>query len=247
MGDEDEVDSDDDSDSDDMDEDMDDEMAEVEIIDETGEHHHHHHHDEYESAGDDDWPSQDSGDDDEDEDEEEEMMGEDNLNTIARALGVEDDVEGMDDRDDVYPNDEGDEDDDVEGEDDDDDLDDEEQIISEDYDDEDEGASGNPWGWAEGDEAPIVTRTQTSRGTGGWFTLSGAPRDPPVFGIFSFLLMVDTQLTVFLQLFGQLFDLAITWAPQPSAGPQATVRLTLSCNKPTTNRLMSTVAAAMSS
>ncbi|KAF8252457.1 hypothetical protein K440DRAFT_651549 [Wilcoxina mikolae CBS 423.85] len=173
-------------DDDDMSEDMDEDGGDVEIIDELGEHHHHHHHhhhDHYESGGEDDWQSDGSdGDQEDDEEEEEGMLGDSNLETIARVLGVghDEDPDGMDDREDGFLEDEGDEDDDMEGDEDDEDLEEEEAMMGEDYDDEDEGASGIPWGWTEGDDAPIMTRAQP-RGTGGWFTLSGAPRDPPVF------------------------------------------------------------------
>ena len=180
-------------DDDDMSEDMDEDGGEVEIIDELGEHHHHHHHhhhrhDHYESGGEDDWQSDGSDGDQEDEEEEEGMLGDSNLETIARALGVghDEDPDGMDDREDGFLEDEGDEDDDMEGDEDDEDLEEEEAMMGEDYDEEDEGASGIPWGWTEGDDAPIMTRAQP-RGTGGWFTLSGAPRDPPVFSTASLL------------------------------------------------------------
>ena len=68
----------------------------------------------------------------------------------------------------------------MEGDEDDDELDEEEGIMAgEDYDDEDEGASGIPWRLVER-EAEILTRV-LPRGTGGWFTFSGGPREPPVF------------------------------------------------------------------
>lgn len=194
-------DSDSEAEDDDLSDDMeeegdDDEGGEVEIIDELGEphrvhhthHHHHHHH--FESGGEEDWQSDGSDGEEEDEEEDERMLGDTNLETIARALGVghDGDPDGLDEREDGFLEDEGD-DDDMEGEDDDADLEEEEAMLGEDYDDEDEGAS-NPWGLNEGDDAPIVTRAQP-RGIGGWFTLSGAPREPPVFGTVSPLMLVD--------------------------------------------------------
>ncbi|KAI5856087.1 DNA binding protein [Tricharina praecox] len=178
---------DDDSDSEDDDDmsedDMDDDGGEVEIIDELGEHlhhHSHHHHDEYESGGEEDWQSDGSDDNDMNE---EELLAADDINngveSIMRAL--EDEGPDInDDPDDDGFLEEGDEEDEMEGEEEDDDLDEEAMMAGEDYDDDDEGASAFPWGWAEGDDAPIMTRTQP-RSTGGWFTFSGGPREPPVF------------------------------------------------------------------
>jgi E3 ubiquitin-protein ligase HUWE1 len=173
--------TDSDEDEDDM-SDMDEDGGDVEIIDELG-HHHHHHHDEYESGGEDDWQSDGSDEDHGDEDvEEDDILAEGmdgGVESIMRALGDEGPDILDDAEEDGFLEEEGDEEDDMEGEEDDDDLDEEEGMM-EDYDDEDEGASGIPWGFAEGDDAPIMARAQP-RGTGGWFTFSGGPRDPPVF------------------------------------------------------------------
>ncbi|KAA8911552.1 DNA binding protein [Sphaerosporella brunnea] len=172
--------SDSDEDEDDMSDDMDDDGAEVEIIDELG--HHHHHHDEYESGGEDDWQSDGSDEDHADEGEEDDILTGEGMDggveSIMRALGDEGPDILDDPEEDGFLEEEGDEEEDMEGEEDDDELDEEEGMMgAEDYDDDDEGASGIPWGFAEGDDAPIVTRP---RGVGGWFTFSGS-REPPVF------------------------------------------------------------------
>lgn len=172
---------------------MDDEQDGVEIIDELGHHHHHHHHhhdhDDFGSGGEEDWQSDGSDGDQEDDEEDDGILDEnmgDNLENIARALvGGDEDVDLLDnDREEGFLEDEGDEDDEMDGDEDDDEMD--EDMMAEEYDDEDEGGSGIPWGWADDGDGPIVTRAQP-RGTGGWFTLSGAPREPPVFSMISLL------------------------------------------------------------
>jgi E3 ubiquitin-protein ligase HUWE1 len=193
----------DEEEEDDMSDDMDEDDHEVEVINDLGDPHHHHHHDEYESGGEDDWQSDDDDEDDVREEEEDDEIiadSENPLESIARALGVDEGAEldlDEDDREDGFIDEEGDEDDEMEGEEDDEDMEDEEAMM-EDYDDDDEGASGNPWGWAEG-EGPILTRAQP-RGIGGWFTLSGAPREPPVFSEastsrLSWMLLLTTSVT----------------------------------------------------
>jgi len=163
---------------------MDGDDGEVEIIDELADHHlhhhSHHHHDEYESGGEEGWQS--DGIDDNHIDQEE-ILGEDidnDVEAVMRALGNE--RPNIEDPDDGFLE-EGDEEDEMEGEEEDDDLDEEAMMSGEGYDDEEELAVAYPWAFPEA-EAPIMTRTHP-RGTAGWFTLSGGPREPPVFSMSS--------------------------------------------------------------
>lgn len=161
-----------DEDDDDLSEDMD-EGEGVEIIDELAEE----HQGTYGSGGEDDWQSEVSEDDDGDD---EEIITDNPLETIVRALGGPEEVPepGDEDRDDGFIDDEVEEEDEDE---DDDDLDEEEAMIREDYEDDEGAFSAVPWGWAEeAGEAPMMARAHP-RGHGGWYTLGGPPRDPPVF------------------------------------------------------------------
>ncbi|KAI5799845.1 hypothetical protein EDC01DRAFT_764959 [Geopyxis carbonaria] len=157
----------DDSDDEDGDDDTSDEdMEEGEEIDiGDGPHPAAPHYDE--SGAEEDWQSEGSDDDN------------DPLDNIARALGVGDDRDVLEDeQDDGFLDDEVDEDEDIDGDEDDDDLDDEDEAMFQEEYDDDEG--GSPWGLLEGNDPPVMTRAQP-RGAGGWFTLSGAPREPPAF------------------------------------------------------------------
>lgn len=192
----DDMDSDDDDDEDDS---SDDDMEEGDEIDLDGHHHHHHHHhhhdvDEYDTDPDNDWHSASSG----DEEDHDDLLSGSPLETIARVLGVGEDPNDPlgDDREDGFIDDEGDEEDDMEDDEEEDDIDDEEAMLQEQYDDEDdddEGGSGVRWGWGgEGDDVP--TLRAHPRGAGGWFTLTGSPRDAPPFSKLSpCCLMIQTN------------------------------------------------------
>ncbi|KAL7269455.1 E3 ubiquitin-protein ligase tom1 [Rhizina undulata] len=158
----------DDEDDEDLSDDMDEDGDDVEVIDEMAEDHRGHF-----GSGEEDWQS--DGEDDEEDEEDDDIITSDNpLETIVRALGVSGEAPEPVDED----RDEGDEDE--EEDEDDDDMDEEEAMIQEDYDD-DEGAFGAvPWSWADdAGEAPMMARHP--RGPGGWYTLGGPPREPPVF------------------------------------------------------------------
>lgn len=166
-------DSEDEDDDDELSDDMDEEGEGVEIIDEMAEDHQGH----YGSGGEDDWQSEGSEDDD---GEDEEIITDNPLETIVRALGGAEEVPepGDEDREDGFIDDEVEEEDEDE---DDEDMDEEEAMIQEDYEDDEGAFSAVPWGWAEeAGEAPMMARAHP-RGHGGWYTLGGPPRDPPVF------------------------------------------------------------------
>lgn len=109
------------------------------------------------------------------------IIAENPLATIARVAGgsVEAPDPGYEDRDDGFIDDDAEEDDEDE---DDDDMDEEGVMIQEDYEDDEGAFSAVPWGWA--DEAGEATRMARAhpRGAGGWYTLGGPSREPPVFG-----------------------------------------------------------------
>lgn len=157
---------------DELSDDMDEAGEEVEIIDEMAEDHQGPY-----GSGEDDWQSEGSED---DEGDDEEIITDNPLETIVRALGGAEEIPGPgdEDRDDGFIDDEVEEDDEDE---DDEDMDEEEAMIQEDYEDDEGAFSAVPWGWAEeAGGAPMMARAHP-RGHGGWYTLGGPPRDPPVF------------------------------------------------------------------
>ncbi|RPB27982.1 hypothetical protein L211DRAFT_476750 [Terfezia boudieri ATCC MYA-4762] len=158
-----------DEDEDMSEDEMDDDEGDVEIIDELADI----GGAVYENPGeDDDWQSGDSG--GEGDRDEEEILVEEPVDSIIRALGVEEVHDEMDDeRDDGFVDDEGEDEDE---DDEDDELDEEDALMHAELDEEDEIDASTPWGWAEDPgDAPMMTRAgQPARG--GWYTLGGAPR-----------------------------------------------------------------------
>lgn len=168
-----------------------------EIILEGHDHDHHHHDDEYDEDDEDEDGWESDGDDDDEGDDVEGDVG-DRLENIARALvGGEGDHDMLhldDDREDGFIDDELDDEEDMEGDEDEDELDDEEAMMEEDFEDDEDVHSHMPWGWAEGDEAALLTRAHPRGTAGGWFTLSGAPREPPTFSKCPIKFMTELSL-----------------------------------------------------